>query len=203
MHPEKPHSTATQRPSGEWLAAHVGLLLPGLRVLDLGCGWGNDAVELHNLGLAVVGMDRSRDNLERARQVAPGVPLVQADMTQRLPFRAAAFDVVVASLCLHYFPWETTRRVVHDVADLIRPEGWLLCRVNRVGDVSFDYGVGIEHEPEFFEVEPGHFKRFFTEETLAELLCDAYRIDVITRETTTRFGAPKQTLVARAQRRGV
>lgn len=200
MHPEKPHSTATQRPSGEWLAAHVGLLLPGLRVLDLGCGWGNDAVELHNLGLAVVGMDRSRDNLERARQVAPGVPLVQADMTQRLPFRAAAFDVVVASLCLHYFPWETTRRVVHDVADLIRPEGWLLCRVNRVGDANFEYGAGREIEPDFFEVRPGWFKRFFSEDTLRAALEPHFRVDSIAPRVSTRWGKDKQTLVAKARK---
>ena len=202
MHPEASEPAEPRRPSGEWLAAHHDLLRPGLRVLDLGCGWGNDAGELRKLGLNVIGMDRSRENLEQARRAAPDVPLVQADMAQGLPFRSAAFDLVVASLSLHYFPWETTRRIARGVADVLRPEGRLLCRVNRVGDVNFDYGVGVEREPELFEVTPGHLKRFFCETTLAELLDEAFRVDVITPETTTRFGAPKQTLVARAKRRG-
>ena len=202
MHPEASEPAEPQRPSGEWLATHHDLLRPGLRVLDLGCGWGNDAVELRNLELRVFGMDRSRENLEQARRAAPDVPLVQADMAQGLPFRPATFDLVVASLSLHYFPWETTRRIVRDVAGVLRPGGWLLCRVNRVGDVNFDYGVGVEHEPELFEVTPGHLKRFFSAETLADVLDEAFHVDVITPEMTTRFRAPKQTLVARAQRRG-
>jgi SAM-dependent methyltransferase len=173
-----------------------------LRVLDLGCGPGDDTAQLTAMGLSVVALDRDRPSLLQARAAAPTARFVQGDIAGGLPFKPCVFDVVVASLSLHYFHWETTRRIVREVAALIRPGGRLLCRVNQVGDVHFDYGVGPEREPELFEVRPGHLKRFFSEETLAELLDESFEIDALWAETTTRWEQPKRTLVARARPKG-
>lgn len=66
------------------------------RTLDLGCGTGR-TLPLLRPGGPVVGVDPSHEALARARRRAPGVPLVQAS-GEALPFRAGAFDTVVASL---------------------------------------------------------------------------------------------------------
>jgi SAM-dependent methyltransferase len=202
MQPANDSPDACERFSGEWLTQHADLFQPGLRVLDLGCGPGDDTAQLTALGLWVVALDRDRPSLLRARVAAPEAHVVQADIAGGLPFKPGAFDVVVASLSLHYFHWETTRRIVAEVGALIRPGGRLLCRVNRVGDVHFDYGVGPELEPELFEVRPGHLKRFFSEETLAALLTENFEIEALWPETTTRWEQPKRTLVARARPKG-
>lgn len=202
MQPANDNPDACERETGEWLSFHHDLLPPGLRVLDLGCGPGDDTAQLVALDLRVVALDRDRPSLVQARAAAPAACCLQVDISNGLPFKPRMFDVVVASLSLHYFRWETTRRIVREVAGLIKPDGWLLCRVNRVGDVRFEYGVGTQHEPELFEVRPGHLKRFFTEETLDELLSEAFVIDTLWPETTMRWEQPKRTLVARARPKG-
>ena len=65
-----------------WVAELAGLLRPGARVLDLGCGSGIPATrELTAHGLQVIGVDFSAVQLGRARRLVPAARLVQADMT--------------------------------------------------------------------------------------------------------------------------
>lgn len=108
---------------------------------------------------------------------------------------------MVASLSLHYFDWEMTGSILHDISQVLKPGGRLLCRVNRVGDVNFEYGVGPEREPDFFEVRPGYFKRFFRAETLAEALATAFIVEEIRPATTLQMEREKLTLEATARRR--
>ena len=189
-----------QRPSDPWLQEHRDLLVPGLLVLDLGCGSGEDTVDLRAFGLDVIAFDRSLWGLQRIRERAPGTRFVRGDMRETLPFADEQFDAVVASLSIHYFDWRTTERIVSEIYRVLRPGGWFVCRVNRVGDVHFEYGEGKEIEPEFFEVRPGHTKRFFNNAQLQALLDTAFDVDSIVPRVSTRWGKEKQTLVARAQR---
>ena len=58
-----------------WVADLAGLLRPGARVLDLGCGAGIPATrELATRGLQVLGVDFSAVQLRRARRLVPGGP---------------------------------------------------------------------------------------------------------------------------------
>jgi hypothetical protein len=70
-----------------------------------------------------------------------------------------------------------------------------------VGDTASLYGQGPEHEPDYFEVEPGHFKRFFSEASLRETLALHLEVAFIISQKTPVHGQyVKQTLVARATR---
>ena len=96
----------------------------------------------------------------------------------------------------------TTDRIVRDLYRVSAPGATLLARVNVAGDVASLWGKGIEHEQDFFEVEPGRFKRFFTESTLADLLSPWFIINrLFPRKTLVNNQFPKQTLVVRATRR--
>jgi ubiquinone/menaquinone biosynthesis C-methylase UbiE len=68
------------------------------QVLDLGCGTGR-SLPLAPAAARVVGLDSVLASLRKARRRAPGVPLVCA-RAEALPFRAGAFDRVIASLVL-------------------------------------------------------------------------------------------------------
>lgn len=97
-----------------WLASGV----PSGRVLDLGCGTGRN-LPLFSGGVRAIGVDPCLEVLRRARQRAPGVPLVLA-RAEALPFRDRSFDTVVSGLAFC------------SVADV--PRG--LSEVRRVLDVS-------------------------------------------------------------------
>lgn len=72
-------------------------LKPPLNILDLGCGVGRHALEFAKRGYEVVGVDRTRFYLDRARETASSegldIDLVQADMREFV--REDAFDLVV------------------------------------------------------------------------------------------------------------
>ncbi len=95
-------------------------LMPPLarrRVLDAGCGAGAHAAALVARGARVVGVDGSAALLSLARdRLGPDVPLHHADLADPLPLDDASFEVVLASLVLHYLEnWGPTLREFHRV----------------------------------------------------------------------------------------
>ena len=48
---------------------------PGLRILDLGCGTGDDALWLASIGASVLGLDTSADAVQQARRAAAAAGL--------------------------------------------------------------------------------------------------------------------------------
>ena len=112
-------------------ADRVAALLPdGGRVLDAGCGTGRVGIELARRGYEVVGVDVDAGMLAHARDRAPGLPWVQADLAA-LDADAhglgAPFDLVVAAgnvvpLVAH----GTEAEVVRRLAAVLRPGGLLV-----------------------------------------------------------------------------
>jgi SAM-dependent methyltransferase len=72
---------------------------PGRRTLDIGCGEGRLSRDLKAAGHAVVGIDGSQTMIDAARAADPTIPVYTADAAA-LPFRAEAFDAVVAFMSL-------------------------------------------------------------------------------------------------------
>ena len=68
-----------------------------LRVADIGCGAGRNAVPLAEMGCDVIGLDRSGPMLEAAaaRKANDRLRLIEADMHQ-LPLPDASIDLIVA-----------------------------------------------------------------------------------------------------------
>lgn len=98
---------------------------PGARILDAGCGTGRVAIELATRGLDVVGVDLDPSMLAIARQRAPDLPWVEADLaTLDL---ATTFDVVVAAgNVIPLLAAGTERAVVHALATHLVPDGLLV-----------------------------------------------------------------------------
>lgn len=188
------------REYGAWLEAYEDTLRPGVTVVDLGCGAGADVQYMHSRGLWTVGMDVSLGRVREAVKRVPQAHFVVANLTSRLPFATDAFDVVTASLSLHYFDRDTTDVVLADIARILKPDGVLLCRVNVAREAGSSWGTGIEREPDFFEVGTGRFKRYFTVETLAGALATHFQTQHIElQHTETSAGGSKPTLVAQAR----
>lgn len=98
----------------------------GRSVLDAGCGTGRVARELARRGIDVVGVDNDPSMLAVAREQAPGLRWVSADLvTLDLPDR---FDVVVAAGNVMVFLAPGTEGdVVRRLAAHLRPDGVLVC----------------------------------------------------------------------------
>jgi ubiquinone/menaquinone biosynthesis C-methylase UbiE len=100
-----PRSTKGLRGAPEWAALRALLpALSGLRVLDLGCGFGWFSRWARRNGAAqVLGIDVSKKMLTRARAEThdPGIRYLRADL-ERLRLPSRSFDLVYSSLALHY-----------------------------------------------------------------------------------------------------
>jgi SAM-dependent methyltransferase len=128
---------AKYAPGGR-LTGRLTLLAASLRrhvpaagcVLDLGCGTGELARAAAAAGMQVTACDISDGMLRRAADRDPGraVEWVQLEPGWRdLPFRTAAFDVVVAASVLEYV--HDPGAVLGECARVLRPGGVLLCTV--------------------------------------------------------------------------
>jgi SAM-dependent methyltransferase len=93
----------------------------GGRVVDLGCGAGLVAAELAARS-RVVGVDRSRRQLELARTHAPTVSLVRGDIAE-IDFVPHAFDAVCAFWSLIHVPRDLHGRVFARIHGWLRPGG--------------------------------------------------------------------------------
>jgi SAM-dependent methyltransferase len=112
-----------------WVAELAGLLRPGARVVDLGCGAGVPATrELADHGLRVVGVDFSAVQLRRARRLVPAAGLIQADMTA-LSLRPASADAVVSFYALIHVPVADQQALFPRIRSWLRPGGYFLAIV--------------------------------------------------------------------------
>ena len=107
------------------LFARIGVLPPGTRVLDLGCGNGYIARRLARLGARVVGIDSSPELIERARTRQASEPLDVAYHladAARLPFVAdGSIDLAVANMSL--IDIEDASGAIRETARVVVPGG--------------------------------------------------------------------------------
>jgi trans-aconitate methyltransferase len=116
-----------------------GLLEPGSRVLDAGCGTGRVARELARRGLDVVGVDSDASMLDVARAQSPDLRWVEADLAsldvgERFDLVVAAGNVVV------FLEPGTEPEVLRRMAAHLRPGGLLVSgwRTDRMSRDTYD-----------------------------------------------------------------
>jgi ubiquinone/menaquinone biosynthesis C-methylase UbiE len=101
-------------------------LVEGDHVLDVGCGWGEDARALARLapGAAVVGIDASEGKIAEAQTRTLGLPLpidYRVGDAHRLDFEDETFDACRADKVLHHL--EDPRKALAEMARVTRPGG--------------------------------------------------------------------------------
>ena len=174
-----------------WLERWLPLLAEraaGAPVLELGCGSGQDTATLVSVGLRVVGIDLSPERIAKARLRVPSAEFHCQDFLA--PFPLAAAGAVVASLSLHYFPWEETLALVERIRGTLRPRGLLLCRLNSTNDRH--YGAsGHPAITENYYLVDGEAKRFFDRAALDRLFAAGWRTIGLEEKDIDRYEHPK------------
>jgi cyclopropane fatty-acyl-phospholipid synthase-like methyltransferase len=134
------------------------------RVIDLGCGTGENALYLAASGLDVVGVDASSEAIRQAREKAStrgiAVKFDVADVLELHDYREG-FDTATDSGVFHVFDDNDRLRYERSVHGILHPGGHLfvLC---------------------FSEREPGDWgPRRLTQRELRETFADGWRVDSI------------------------
>jgi ubiquinone/menaquinone biosynthesis C-methylase UbiE len=116
---------------------------PGRRILDVGCGLGDDAAALAGLVAtegAVVGVDGSQAMIEAARRRHGGVEGLSFEVADAgdLPFDDATFDACRIDRVLQHIA--DPAPVVREMARVLRPEGVLVAYDNDWETLTVDSG---------------------------------------------------------------
>jgi SAM-dependent methyltransferase len=115
---------------------HRGILTPGMRVLDAGCGRGRNLVYLLRTGFDVRAIDAEPAAVDAARALAPSlVPGIDGDRfrvepVEALSLPAASIDYVISSAVLHFARDETHWYAMVDAMwRVLAPGGVLFARL--------------------------------------------------------------------------
>ena len=177
-----------------WLEGWFHLVPRGecRHAFDVGCGSGHNTRLLLDHGFEVTAIDISERALELCRREAPQARVEWADVREGLPFAGDLFELIVADLSLHYFPWDITAAIVRDVANRLVPEGVFAGRFNSTSDANYGARTGepVSGEPNLLLVD-GIEKRFFTRKCFSRLFGPPWTMLALTEKTTCRFGSRK------------
>ena len=113
-----------------------GRIVPGMRVLDAGCGTGRNLVYLLQNGFEVFGVDESGEALAQtlrvATELAPHLPLdnFRVEPVEKMSYSDAGFDVVLSSAVLHFARdeghWQS---MVREMWRVLKPGGIFFARL--------------------------------------------------------------------------
>lgn len=140
------------------------------KVLDLGAGQGQDSRFFAEHGYEVVSTDLEQSALDLGKakissDIQDKITQQIVDLREELPFERGEFDVVYAHLSLHYFDAETTRRLSHQIRNVLKPGGIFAFFTNSTSDP--EYGTGTRLEDDYFQIG-GTAKRYFSVRTARE-----------------------------------
>ncbi len=99
------------------------------RILDVGCGPGEDTAYFAKLGFDVVAIDLSEKMIEIARQKAPAAKFVQIDM-RHYTDEPASFDGIWAAYSFLHIHRDDAKAVLENFARLLKSEGLLVLAVH-------------------------------------------------------------------------
>ncbi|WP_449537721.1 class I SAM-dependent methyltransferase [Ferdinandcohnia sp. Marseille-Q9671] len=104
----------------------------GERILDLGCGTGDLANKLHEMGVKVLGVDKSENMIKQASQKYPHLSFQVHDATN-LDFECE-FDAVFSNATLHWV--KPALNVLHTVHKSLKQGGRFVAEFGGKGNVQ-------------------------------------------------------------------
>jgi tellurite methyltransferase len=171
-----------------------GRIIPGMRVLDAGCGTGRNLVYLLKSGGEVFGIDESSDAVAQTQrlvtEVAPHLPLdnFRVEPVERMSFADAGFDAVLSSAVLHFARNEEHwRAMVREMWRVLKPGGIFFARLAS--------NIGMEDKMKLIDG-----RRFHLPDGSERFLVDEAMLLSVTASLSGEFLEPIKTTVVQNMR---
>lgn len=171
-----------------------GRMVPGMRLLDAGCGSGRNLVYFLRSGYEVFAIDESEPAIERLRQLAarlaPHLPPenFKAGPVETMRFEDTEFDVVLSSAVLHF-----ARDDQHWMAMV--EEMWRVLKQGGIFFARLASTIGIENQ-----VRPIERRRYRLPDGSDRFLVDAEMLHRVSNELGGEFLEPLKTTIVENMR---
>jgi ubiquinone/menaquinone biosynthesis C-methylase UbiE len=144
-------------------------------VWDFGCGPGNTAAYLKDLGVEISGLDLSEEILQQARTRHPGLRFRKGNILA-LEFADRSLAGVVAFYAIIHFSKEQVELAFREIFRVLQPEGLFL--------FTYHIGDGTLHLDEFLGRKADIDVMFFPSDFIFRCLKDVgfERIEIVERE---------------------
>ena len=126
----------------DWLAEKVGS--PGV-ICDMGCGPGQIARYLHELGVEACGVDLSPEMVRQAQRLNPAIPFQRGDMLALTDVPDESYGGIAAFYSIVHIPQRKVVQALRELKRVLRPNGVLL--------LAFHIGQEIKHLDEWWGKE--------------------------------------------------
>jgi SAM-dependent methyltransferase len=179
-----------------------GRFVPGMRVLDAGCGSGRNLVYFFTNGYEVCGVDESEEAIAQTRRLASELAQqASAETSGRLPsdnfrvesiermsFDDAGFDVVLSSAVLHFArDEEQWHAMMNEMWRVLKPGGIFFARLAST--------IGMEDKVDLIEG-----RRYHLPDGSDRLLVDERMLMEVTGSLGGEFLEPIKTVVVQNMR---
>lgn len=151
------------------------------RILDMGCGYGNEVCTLSKEGFEVTGLDISEASISHAQSQTQSANFIVGDMAEKLPFRDDCFDAIMSNVAAHMFSDSITRVLFSEVKRMLRPDGLFLFHLNSTEDrpLRAKWSPPVrEIELNYILEKGGGTMHFFSRAYLLELLSDWHPVNL-------------------------
>lgn len=144
-----------KQPSQELVCFIAAELIPfNGNCLDMGCGAGNEAIFLAQLGYCVTGIDFSANAIEiakeRAKIINANVTLIKG-MVADTGLLSNSFDFINDRACFHHVVESERKQYANEVCRLLKPCGRILIRGSRDGNKQGYIEVNEDAIDKFFD----------------------------------------------------
>ena len=170
-----------------WIDEYIEYFNNKGKCLELGCGIGQYSKRLMEYGYEVTSTDISETALREVKKFNKNTKIV--DMTERLPFESETFDLVFASLSIHYFDDKTTKQLVSEIKRVLKNDGVFIGSVNGKEALEVIKETAVKLEDNFY-LNKDRYIRLFDKEEIKKYL-SIFQVQLIDKRETIRFSHKK------------
>jgi tellurite methyltransferase len=161
-------------------------IVPGMTILDAGCGFGRNLVYFLNEGYNVLGTDADPGAIAAVRHLAQSLPAAnfRVEAIERMSFQDGCADVVLSSAVLHFArDDEHFHAMLQGSWRTLRPGGLFFCRLAS--------SIGIEHQIRQIEGR----RHLLPDGSVRYLVDESLLLDLTARLAATLLDPIKTTVV--------
>ncbi len=173
-----------------WLNKYINLINKNDIIIELGCGRAYCSnYLLKNNFKNITACDFSNKALEIVNKENPNLETMLFDMSLGLPFKDCSTNIIIADLCLHYFNNTTTNYIIDEIYRVLKPNGYLIARVNSAND-KLHIPIGAKEIEKNLFYDGQIYKKFF-DQTDLNTLFKKFKICYMQEENMSRYEKTK------------